>query len=270
VLEPERHAVTKLTVLMYHAIGGSDIEEGSADPHYTVSRTTFGSHLAMIRAAGRSAFSVARLLATGDARNVVAVTFDDGHASNAAAAQDILEQGGSADLFVNPAKVGQPHFLDWPDLRDLAKAGISIQSHGHTHRYFNELSDQEVEQELSASKASIEDHVGQSVVLFAPPGGRLNPRVAGIAERLGYRGICSSRAGIWSIEDGCWHIPRLAVLASTSDRQFNRWIRQDTWEYARMTARDRALSFAKQVLGNAGYERLRSRLLGKADTESLG
>ncbi len=257
--------MTKLAVLMYHAIGGTDVECGNADPHYTVARSAFRRHLAQVRAIGCSASSVVRILDSGQAAGKVAFTFDDGHESNAAASIDILEHGGSADLFVNPTMVGQPQYLDWQALADLAKAGISIQSHGDTHRYFDELSDREVEQELSGSKARIEDRVGQAVVLFAPPGGRLTPRVADIAQCIGYRGICSSRAGLWNTQGGQWRIPRLAVLAATSDGQFCRWIGQDKWEFARMTIRDRALTLAKGVLGNAGYEKLRSRLLRKPD-----
>jgi peptidoglycan/xylan/chitin deacetylase (PgdA/CDA1 family) len=261
--------MTKLTVLMYHAIDGTDVEGGPADPHYTVSRTSFRRHLANVRNAGLRVSSVARIMSAGPAQDVVGFTFDDGHASNAPAALDILDQGGSADLFINPAMVGQAHFLDWQALSDLARSGISIQSHGDTHRYFDGLSDGEVEQELSASKAKIEDRIGQAVSLFAPPGGRLNPRVAGIAERLGYRGICSSRSGLWQTRDNPWRIPRLAVLASTTEAQFVRWIRQDPLEFARMAARDRILTLAKRLLGNAGYERLRSRLLGKPDARSV-
>lgn len=254
--------MSRLTVLMYHAIGVTSI---GADPHYTVARETFHRHLARIATIGSTASSVARIL-DGDIDRKVALTFDDGHESNGDAARDILDHGGSADLFVNSATVGQPGFLDWPALADLAKVGISVQSHGHSHRYFDELDDAEVERELAVSKAEIEDHAGRAVTLFAPPGGRLNPRVAGIARRLGYRAICSSRAGLWRTGGDPWRIPRLAVLATTSDAQFDRWIGQDALEFARMTARDRILTMAKQALGNKGYERLRARLLGQSKT----
>lgn len=255
--------MNKLTVLMYHAIGDPGIRTGDEDPHYTVSRNAFRGHLARIRSSGFTASSVDRIM-DGDTDRKVALTFDDGHESNGAAALEILEHGGSADLFVNPTTVGQAGFLDWQSLADLTRAGISVQSHGHSHRYFDELDDTEVERELAISKAAIEDHTGHAVTLFAPPGGRLNPRVAGIARKLGYRAICSSRAGLWRPDGDPWRIPRLAVLAGTPEAQFNRWIEQDSLEFTRMAARDRILTLAKRALGNAGYERLRNRLLGQS------
>lgn len=255
----------RLTVLMYHAIPGPDGACEDADPHYAVRAPAFGRHLGLLAAAGLRASSVRDLL-DGDRGGRVGVTFDDGHESNAAAARRILDASGTADLFVNPGTVGRRNFLDWRALADLARAGVSIQSHGQTHRYFDELSDAQVEEELARSKAEIEDRVGTPVVLFAPPGGRLTPRVAGIAQRLGYRGICSSKAGRWRPGGPPWEIPRLAVLASTGEEQLRRWVAGDRWEFARAALRQRALGAAKGLLGNRGYERLRARLLaGRGD-----
>jgi peptidoglycan/xylan/chitin deacetylase (PgdA/CDA1 family) len=253
--------MTKLTVLMYHAVTDSGGECSGADPHYAVTRSTFRMHLALVRDSGFLVSSVAGILASGPEGGKIAFTFDDGHESNAAAAADILEHGGSADFFVNPAMVGQRNYLDWQALEDLAENGISIQSHGDTHRYFDDLSETEIERELYDSKSRIEEKLARRVTLFAPPGGRMNVAVATIAKRLGYHGICSSRAGIWRAEASTWQIPRFAILASTSDDQFRRWIGQDAWEVARIMSRDRVLQGAKRLLGNRRYEQLRSRLI---------
>ena len=257
-----------LTVLMYHALTGPSGELSDADPHYAISRAAFRDHLGRIRAAGLRPASVAAILQGASAAGSVALTFDDGHETNALAVADILEADGSADLFVNPARVGSARHLDWPALRGLAARGISIQSHGHTHRYFDELGEREIEEELARSKAQIEERVGTPVTLFAPPGGRLTPAVAGIAERLGYRGICSSRVGLWRAGSAPWNIPRFAVLATTTAEQLDRWIRGDGLEVARLKARQALLDTMKRVLGNRGYERLRARLLGAGEREA--
>ncbi|MCM2326647.1 MAG: polysaccharide deacetylase family protein [Lysobacter sp.] len=246
---------------MYHALLDAQGACPGADPHYAVAPGTLGRHLELLAGEGMRASSVRDLLEAGDAGGRVGFTFDDGHESNAAAAQAIIAAGGTADLFVNPSLVGAPRYLDWSALADLARAGISIQSHGHTHRYFDELSEAEIGEELARSKAAIEDRIGRPVTVFAPPGGRLTPRVAPVAQRLGYRAICSSRAGLWRADASAWDIPRLAVLASTGEAQFRRWIAMDRWEMARIGMRHRALAAAKALLGNRGYERLRAGLL---------
>ena len=253
-----------ITVLMYHAVADAQGSEG-ADPHYAVTRAQFRRHLELVAAAGARAASVESLIAQPELHGThVGFTFDDGHASNADAAADLLAHGGSGDFFVNPSTVGTPHHLSWTALREMADVGMSIQSHGQHHRYLDELSPAEVEAELADSKREIEDRLGRPVTLFAPPGGRVAPGLGDVARRLGYQAVCSSRVSLWHRDAGRWDVPRLAVLTTTSDVQLRRWVEQRGWELAVRRVRYQVLTAAKRALGNGRYERLRSALLGSA------
>lgn len=185
-----------VTVLMYHAI--VDGAETGADPHYSVSPAVFRHQLQLIlQHGGRvSGIRQARQPVIADA-HPVCLTFDDGQRSNLAAAEEIARVGGSAEFFVNPSMVGQPGFLDWPALREMAAMGMSIQSHGMHHRYLDQLSPAEVRAELADSKAAIEDAIGQAVVIYAPAGGRMPDDFLSMAHSIGYETVCSSRVGIW-------------------------------------------------------------------------
>ncbi len=251
---------------MYHALFDAHGDCTGADAHYAVTREAFRRQLAEVKRGGAVPSSVASLLAATNGKHCVAYTFDDGHVSNADAAMDIAAEGGTADFFINSSVVGRVPVLDWPTLREMADAGASIQSHGHTHRYFDALSEGEIRDELATSKAMIEAHLGTPVTIFAPPGGRLQPAVARIARELGYEAICSSGVGLWKLDGSRWNIPRFAVLRATSDAQFRHWIEQDRVELIKLTVRHRALDSAKRILGNRGYEKLRARLLGDEST----
>lgn len=256
-------------VLMYHAVADDAQSTRGADPHYTVPRTGFLAQLDMIRDQGLRAASCASILAGGDsARATVALTFDDGHESNFAAAEAIVARGMGADLFVNPGLVGGAGLLSWSALRELTDAGISIQSHGMTHRYLDDLDDAEVERELRASHAEIADRIGVPPTLFAPPGGRFRNGFLQQARNAGYRAVCSSRPGVWRTDRDTAEIPRLAMLAGTGDAQFRRWLACEPREVRRQRIRYDLLRLAKRSLGNRGYERLRSALLGAAGNES--
>jgi len=251
-----------VTVLMYHAVGDENGDCAGADRHYAVSSRQFATHLALSKALGLRVSSVANLLRDpAEAGRSVAFTFNDGHASNGPAAELIARDNGSADFFVNPSQVGTPNYLGWADLRQMADAGMSIQSHSYDHTYLDDLSPEQVVAQVVDSKKAIEDHVGRPVTLFAPPGGRVAPNLREAAERAGYVSVCSSRVGLWHTAEGAWDVPRLAVMHGTSDAQLSRWLRQDWWEITHRRARYVALTSAKRLLGNHGYERLRGRLL---------
>ncbi|TIL72614.1 MAG: polysaccharide deacetylase family protein [Mesorhizobium sp.] len=259
---PAENMNSAITVLMYHAVGNERGKCAGADAHYTITWRQFDSHLALSAQAGLRVRSVAHLLAApADRTRSVAFTFDDGHRSNGPAAERIARAGGSADFFVNPSLVGKPHNLGWSDLRSMADAGMSIQSHGQEHRYLDDLSPAEVVAQLVDSKKAIEDHLGRPVTLFAPPGGRMPPNLRLVAARAGYAAVCSSRVGLWRTREGAWDVPRLAVLQSTSDAQLARWVGHDWWELTNRRACYLALASAKRLLGNHCYERLRGRLL---------
>jgi peptidoglycan/xylan/chitin deacetylase (PgdA/CDA1 family) len=251
-----------ITVLMYHAVlAGMDDPQG-ADPHYAVTAETMRCHLALIKSTGRQAISVASLLEDSPHGEFVAVTFDDGHVSNyEQAAPLLLETGSSADFFVNPSTVDTPGHISWAGLRDMAAGGLSVQSHGYTHRYFDDMSQSEIDDELAKSKREIEDRLGQPVTLFAPPGGRLSPLVGDIAQRLGYKAICSSRPGRWRGQSR--EIPRMAILASTSDVRLQKWLSGDWVEMSRSRLRYSGTRILKRALGNRNYERFRESLLAR-------
>lgn len=262
-----RRGAESVAVLMYHAVSDRLAGAGDADPHYCVGEAAFRDHLSCLADAGFEVAHVRSVLqASGeDGRARVAFTFDDGHTSNARAAEWLAARGWSADFFVNPSTVGTRHFLSWAELRDMAADGMSIQSHGQHHRFLDELGPADVRAELAESKQEIEDHLGLPVEVYAPAGGRMAPHMDRLAEELGYRVLCTSRVGMWRPASGGrpvrWNVPRFAVLAATGVPQLMSWARGARWEITRQVLRYEALTAAKRMLGNAGYEKLRGGLL---------
>jgi peptidoglycan/xylan/chitin deacetylase (PgdA/CDA1 family) len=253
-----QHAVT---VLMYHALF-DDTTAADADPRYAVSSAAFAAHIDMFVRCGRRLSSVQQLLA-GERAGALALTFDDGHASDLRAAQMIAERVGVADFFINPSTVGSAGRLSWAELRSMSDVGMSIQSHGFTHRYLDALPSAEVRAELVDSKRSIEDRIGRAVELFAPPGGRMRADLPNIARSLGYRAVCSSRVGVWTGALDSGEVPRMPVLRSTSLQRLQRWVEQEPAAVATARLRHATLSAAKQVLPRSLYEGVRGALLGR-------
>ncbi len=250
-----------ITVLMYHAVLANPATVGGADAHYAVSARDFETHIDTLVHRGFAVRSVCDWMnASGDSQSPVALTFDDGHSSNYETVFPLLaDRGLTGDFFVNPTTIETKSFISWKGLREMSDAGMSIQSHGHTHGYLDDMRPERIAEELSHSKKEIEDRLGRAVDLFAPPHGRYNNEVVRIARQSGYRAICCSRPGRWRRTSGVYEIPRLAVLSSTTLGRLNDWARGEG--VALMEFRYRLLGTAKAALGNRNYERLRELLL---------
>jgi len=246
---------------MYHALHAGMTPAGQ-DPHYTLATHDFDLQMQEIAAAGGGCSAAALLQGRSQAR--IVVTFDDGHASNHAIALPILRRHGvTADFFINPATVGTAGFLEWNQLRDMADAGMSIQSHGYDHVYLTQLDGQRLRQTLKAAREEIEQQVGAAVTLLAPPGGRMPKDLLSVAQECGYTHVLSSEPGVLEAGKGAAHpLPRMAMTAATEHLTFQRWIRRDHVAIGHEQLRYRGLALAKRMLGDAGYERLRAVALG--------
>lgn len=75
-------------------------------------------------------------------------------------------------------------YMNYEQVRTLKKCGLHIGSHGVSHRWFTELDDQELQQELDMSMEFLEslgEQKGQTVVCY--PYGGYDERVAAIARK---------------------------------------------------------------------------------------
>ncbi len=245
--------------LMYHVLGKA--EGPLADPHYAIQMESFLSHLALCQGAGGGVTS-ARDWLEGAAG--VIFTFDDGHESNYHLAFPTLATvGATADFFVNPAQVGTPGFATWSQLREMSEGGMSIQSHGFDHRYFlTELTTPRLREDLLRARHEIEDHVGQSVTLLAPPGGRNPPRLVQIARECGYTHVLNSRPGR-IVSDQSAVFSRLAVTAKVALESIEAWLNGGT-ALVGLQIRHAILALAKALFGDRYYQQIRQRLLDMA------
>lgn len=253
----------KIPVLMFHAIS-SNGKVSNADPHYAIDFNDYKNFIDYLKMRNIKINSLRNLIIDqlSDAATV-SFTFDDGHESNYTMAYPILEQNSfSADFFINTAFVGSKGYMNWEQIDEMNRNNMSIQSHGHHHYYFDEISEKVIRNELSTSKNIIEDKLGSEVTIFAPPGGRITDKVKSIAAEIGYTTISTSRPGVWNNSMMLGDIPRLPVLKSTSNNVLQHWAMADRSYIYKLIAKYYTTYLAKQIFGNKLYDRLRNTLLG--------
>jgi peptidoglycan/xylan/chitin deacetylase (PgdA/CDA1 family) len=139
-------------------------------------------------------------------REDVAVSFDDGNASDAEVALEILRRHGvKATFFVVAERIGRAGFLHGDQLRELAGAGMGIGYHGRRHRPWRGLSGDELRRDLDA-KAVLEDEAGRAVTHAACPFGAYDRRVLRDLRAAGFERVLTSDGG-WA-HSSSWLQPR--------------------------------------------------------------
>jgi peptidoglycan/xylan/chitin deacetylase (PgdA/CDA1 family) len=151
----------------------------------------------------------------------VVLTFDDGFRDFYTTAVPVLRRlrlpatvflpsgycGKSNDWPSQPCWVKREALLDWKQVTELVQDGFKIGAHGINHSDLTTLSLEEAEQEISGSRAQIEEHTSCSVEFFAYPYGRWTPMLRALV--LGnFRAACATAAGIVEPDADPFALPR--------------------------------------------------------------
>jgi peptidoglycan/xylan/chitin deacetylase (PgdA/CDA1 family) len=135
------------------------------------------------------------------------LTFDDGFADALEVVVPILRRHGlRATFYLNPGRFGSQHelvsgpagrLLDADGVRSLHAAGMELGSHGMTHTDLRTLDDAHLNEELTASRASIERVARVPCRTLAYPFGLYDRRVARAAGAAGYELAFAWVPGPW-------------------------------------------------------------------------
>lgn len=226
-------AQTTIAVLGYHKIGQSPEPWES---WYYVPPALLDQHVQALRDQGWVPVDIQQLLAGLNGSGPLPdrgflLTFDDAYKSLVTNALPwLVENALPAVVFVPTDHVGglnefdrdiQPEepICDWDDLRRLRAGGVSIQSHGVSHRAFSDMTDGELAGEVNDSKDAIESAIGGTVELISYPfgdPGRDPPATASALRAAGYKTAFGYGGGAFRVP--CrdrYLLPRIAVGPDT-------------------------------------------------------
>ena len=197
-----------VVVLCYHAVSPTWGSELAVTP------AQLRLHVAAMLKRGFRPATFHDAITAPPAKRVLAVTFDDGYRSMREFAYPVLsELGVPATVFMPTDFIGRDEPMSWPgveswaasehademlpmgwdDLRWLTDRGWQIGSHTCSHPHLPTTRDEQVERELTESKAVLEEGLGRPCPSIAYPYGGVSPRIVAAAGRAGYE----TAAALW-------------------------------------------------------------------------
>jgi peptidoglycan/xylan/chitin deacetylase (PgdA/CDA1 family) len=213
---------SRIAAIAYHEISG-----GAGKHKYAMSVGEFRRQIALLLEVRMRSVTIGGMWELmsdegieGSGR-LVLVTFDDGHISQYDAGVSILDrQGIWGTFFITTDWIGTTGYMERLHLLDLHKMGMSVQSHGRSHRYLDSLDTVGLREELGGSKRVLEDIIGEEVWCVSFPGGRYNERVVDVGQELGFRGFVSSDPYQVRRSDRCLMVGRVMMKGGMRDEVF--------------------------------------------------
>jgi peptidoglycan/xylan/chitin deacetylase (PgdA/CDA1 family) len=232
-------------VLCYHSINKSHAEL-SIDP------AVLRHQLAFLKSEGYEFLSfgnlVRRIMRWGRPKTSIAcITFDDGYEDNLTQAAPILsDMAIPATFFLTSGLMGgdatvrdhvhrltryESTYLSVPQVAELARYGMEIGAHTHSHPNLARLSHERVREEVVRCKAVLEDTIGHAVQSFAYPFGKkgvhYNDLTVGVVRESGYLGAATVALRAVTAREAIriFEIPRFLIHRSHSQSSFEQIVR---------------------------------------------
>jgi peptidoglycan/xylan/chitin deacetylase (PgdA/CDA1 family) len=228
--EPGSLSDTGIPILCYHRIL---LKPASL---YDLTPEQLEEELLYLKEQGYQTITASQLLAAQERRfrlpsRPIVLTFDDGHKSHYRFVLPLLKKYGfSATFFIYTAVIAEASAeqLTWDELREMAAAGMDIESHSMTHTYLSKQRPNEaysaylqrLDQELIGSRELLQNRLGRPVELLAYPYGWFNKSVEIMAVKAGYRGLFTVNWGNNFPDENPLRFKRRVLGNTTSRAEF--------------------------------------------------
>ncbi|MEV5812725.1 polysaccharide deacetylase family protein [Streptomyces mutabilis] len=126
----------------------------------------------------------------------VGLTFDDGPSGNTRALLDALRQNGLRATMFNQ---GQYAAQNPSVVRAQVDAGMWVANHSYTHPHMTQLSQAQMDSEISRTQQAIANAGGGTPKLFRPPYGETNATLRAVEAKYGLTEV------IWDVDSQDWN-----------------------------------------------------------------
>ena len=236
----------KFATLMYHQITNASLEG-----KYWVSLDSFKRQVDYLVGNRFKTIDFNEDDYESNARYVL-ITFDDGHASNFEAAEELYKRGLKGVFYILKDKsLNDPAYLTEDQLRQMAKMGHVLGVHGKDHRWWTKKDDAQLVAEFSEVINWLEYLCEKKVITCSAPGGILNSRIEGLI-REKFIDLKYIRNSVPFFNDELAierTINSVGMMGKMSMAEFKKIVNIDHFYYSRMMACYHAKNIIKKILG---------------------
>jgi len=181
-------AVVEIPILVYH-----HVVPGGGSPVLYVTPSGFEQQLRYLQSNGYQSISFADLAncleygASLPERPVI-LSFDDGWENQYQYAFPLLQKYGfTGTFYVVSGYIDHQNFMTTEQLKAMMAAGMVIGGHSHTHPALAGIGSGRLKDEVTGSKAWLEDRLGTVIDTFAYPYGSYSSATVAAVKAAGYR-----------------------------------------------------------------------------------
>jgi len=218
--ENENPQELAVPILMYHHVGPLASDADEITTNLTVDPEKFEAQLSWLKSQGYQTLTLTQLNQVFfnkrqlPAKPVI-LTFDDGYADNYQYAFPLLKKYQMSAVIFVITDMRDGWYTSWAELREMAAAGIEIDSHTASHVDLSQLSGAELTAQLRNSKEVLQKELGIKSLFLSYPAGKFNDSVIDEARRQGYLGAVTTQSGSIVRSQRIFEIPRLRVNRDT-------------------------------------------------------
>ena len=206
-------AADSAVVVMYHRFGES------AHPSTNIRIEQFEAHLEELAKPKYTVLPLPEIVAKLRERQplpdrTVGITIDDAFLSVYREAFPRLKSAGIPfTLFVatDPVDRNIGGYMNWDQIRELQKAGVTIGSQTHTHPHMARSSDERNRGELEKSNARFRSELGEAPTIIAYPYGEYSLDVGKTSKEAGLTVGFGQHSGVLHPDADIMYLPRFAM-----------------------------------------------------------
>ncbi|MBN1679550.1 MAG: polysaccharide deacetylase family protein [Anaerolineae bacterium] len=225
----------RVPILMYHYISVPPDDADRYRLDLSVTPDHFADQLAWLQAEGYTTITLADLVLALDngnplPRKPVVLTFDDGYTDaydNAFRLLRRYDMIGTFFVVTDWLDEQRPGYLTWDQAREMAAAGMSIQSHSRSHPDLADGCDYDcLVYQILGSVETIEAEIGERPLFFCYPSGRYNRDVQTVLSQVGILAAVTTHGSTLHVSDRLLELARVRMRGTTTITNFA-WMVRD-------------------------------------------